>query len=50
MENERKNKYVPWQMELVEFSEEDAIRTSYVDDNYGGWDDDDARPAGTVGF
>ena len=51
MENERKKEYVPWQMELVEYPKEDVIRTSYVEDNYGGgWDDDDARPTGTNGF
>ena len=45
MEDKRKN-YIPYLMEITTFPEEDAIRTSYVDDNSGGWDDDDAQPIG----
>lgn len=46
MEQERKRKYLPCWIEVTKFLEEDVIRTSYVDDNYDGWDDDDARPIG----
>ena len=49
MENKGKKKYFPWRIEMVKFSEEDVIRTSYVDDNYGGWDDDNAKRPNDAG-
>lgn len=48
MKNEQKTSYMPWILEIVRFSEEDVIRTSYVDDNYGDWDDDNANPIGNI--
>lgn len=44
--NKQKQKYYPSLLEVIFLPEEDVIRTSYVDDNYGGWDDDDAKPTG----
>lgn len=46
MKDEQKIKYMPWMLEIVMFPEEDAIRTSYADDNNGDWDDEDANPIG----
>ncbi len=46
MEDERKKNYIPSLMEITKFPEEDVIRTSYVDDGYGGWEDEDAQPIG----
>ena len=46
MKDEKKVNYMSWTLEIVTFSEEDAIRTSYVDDNYGNWDDENANPIG----
>ena len=49
MENNRKTQYLPCCIKVVELLKEDVIRTSYVDDNYGGWDDGDALPTGDAG-
>lgn len=49
MEDKRETQYLPCWIEVVELLGEDVIRTSYVNDNYGGWDDDDALPVGDAG-
>ena len=48
MKDEKKVNYMSWTLEIVTFPEEDVIRTSYVDDNYGDWDDEDANLIGGV--
>ena len=46
MKSKQKTIYLPWEMRIVALQDEDIVRTSYVDDNNGGWDDDDASPIG----
>ena len=46
MDSKQKTIYLPWEMKIVVLQDEDVVRTSYVDDNNGGWDDGDASPIG----
>ena len=46
MKEVEREKYVPWEMGIISCREEDVIRTSTVDDNNGGWDDENAKPNG----
>ena len=46
MQEVERKKYVPWEIGITNCREEDVIRTSTADDNYGGWDDENAQPNG----
>ena len=46
MESKQRKIYLPWEMEIMALQTEDVVRTSVVDDNYDGWDDEDAELIG----
>jgi len=45
-ENKRKKEYETMEIWLFVLPQEDIIRTSYVGDNNGDWEDEDAQPTG----
>ena len=40
---EKNTIYLPLEMQIAFLGEEDVIRTSYVADNNGAWEDEDAE-------